>query len=356
VTLEPTSEEQWTAWRHRALPAVELVRPGLWSIPVPLPTQGLRYVLIYAFAMDDGVALIDVGWDDDAAWTALTDGLRAIGFSAEDVAWAFPTHVHRDHYGLAARLQQAAGTRIGMHPLEAETLPSRHGPVEDQRKQILTWMAASGVPDADAPAMLPKSLGGDTVLPMPEPDLLLADGDRLPVRGWELRALWTPGHTPGHLSFAEPRLRLLLSGDHVLPHITSNISSHPRQPPNPLAQYLESLEDCASLDVAEVLPAHEYRFADLGARLAELRVHHAERLAHIRVLLRAGHGMTAWQVSEAAEWSRPWAETAPVIRRLALGETQAHLVLLQQRGQAMVRCVAGVDYWEYHSGGSGAAG
>src|SRR5271170_2200931 len=117
VTLEPTSGEQWAAWRRRALPAVELVRPGLWSIPVPLPTQGLRYVLVYAFAMDDGVTLIDVGWDDDAAWAALTGGLAAIGFSVRDVIWAFPTHVHRDHYGLAARLQQAAGTRIGLHPL-----------------------------------------------------------------------------------------------------------------------------------------------------------------------------------------------------------------------------------------------
>lgn len=356
MTLEPTGEEQWTAWRRRALPAVELVRPGLWSIPVPLPTQGLRYVLVYAFAMDDGVALIDVGWDSDAAWAALTDGLRAIGFSAEDVRWAFPTHVHRDHYGLAARLQQAAGARIGMHPLEAQTLPSRHGPVEDQRKELLAWLATCGVPDADAPAMLPRSLGGDSVLPMPEPDILLADGDRLPVRGWGLRAIWTPGHTPGHLSFAEPRLRLFLSGDHVLPHITSNISSHPRQPANPLAQYLDSLENCAGLDVAEVLPAHEYRFADLGARLAELREHHAERLAHVRGLLRTEDGMTAWQVSEMAEWSRPWQDTAPVIRRLALGETQAHLVLLRQRGQAMVRGVAGVDYWEYHSDGSGAAG
>jgi glyoxylase-like metal-dependent hydrolase (beta-lactamase superfamily II) len=204
--------------------------------------------------------------------------------------------------------------------------------------------------------MLPKSLGGDAVLPMPEPDLLLADGDRLPVRGWDLRALWTPGHTPGHLSFAERRLRLLLSGDHVLPHITSNISSRPRQPANPLALYLDSLEACADLDVAEVLPAHEYRFNDLTGRLAELRGHHAERLADIRSVLQAGQGMTAWQVSEAAEWSRPWAETPPLLRRFALGEMQAHLVLLQRRGQARVRSVSGVDYWERDFDRSGVAG
>lgn len=355
MTLEPASTDQWAAWQRRVLPAVELVRPGLWSIPVPLPTQALRYVLIYAFATDDGVALIDVGWDDDAAWAALTDGLRATGFSIQDVSWAFPTHVHRDHYGLAARLQRSAGTRIGMHPLEAQTLPSRHGPVEGQRKELLAWLRSCGVPEDGAVAMLPKSLGGDTVLPMPEPDLLLADGDRLPVSGWELRALWTPGHTPGHLSFTESRQRLLLSGDHVLPHITSNISSHPRQPANPLAQYLDSLENCAGLDVAEVLPAHEYRFTGLRARLAGLRVHHAERLAHILALLQGADGMTAWQVSEAAEWSRPWSQMAPLIRRLALGETQAHLVLLRHRGQARVQSVGGVDYWEHDFDGSGAA-
>ncbi len=52
-------------------PPVEQVRPGLWSIPVPIPANPLRYVLVYAFELDSGVALVDAGWNTDDAWTAL---------------------------------------------------------------------------------------------------------------------------------------------------------------------------------------------------------------------------------------------------------------------------------------------
>ena len=57
------------------LPPVEQVRPGLWSIPVPIPDNPLRYVLVYALELDGGgVAIVDAGWDTDEAWGALTDG------------------------------------------------------------------------------------------------------------------------------------------------------------------------------------------------------------------------------------------------------------------------------------------
>src|ERR1700682_5356161 len=62
------------------LPRVEEVRPGLWSIPVPLPMNSLRYVLVYAFESAQGPYLIDAGWNTDEAFDALGDGLKRAGF------------------------------------------------------------------------------------------------------------------------------------------------------------------------------------------------------------------------------------------------------------------------------------
>ena len=79
----------------------------------------------------------------------------------------------------------------------------------------------------------------------------------------------------------------------------------------------------------EVLPAHEYRFSDLRGRLDEIILHHAERLADIERLLAKNPGMTAWDMAVNLTWSRPWEQIPEFMQRAAVGETLAHLVLLQ---------------------------
>src|ERR1044072_6244130 len=99
--VEVTGTAQRAAWQHRTLPPVELVPPGLWSIPVPMAGSPLRYVLVYALALPDGVALVDAGWPTDDAWSALVDGLAACGYALTDVRAVLVTHWHADHHGLA---------------------------------------------------------------------------------------------------------------------------------------------------------------------------------------------------------------------------------------------------------------
>src|SRR6185369_3330277 len=65
MTIDITGRDQWQAWQDGVLPPVERVRDGVWSIPVPIPDNPMRYVLVYALESRDGVALIDAGWDDD---------------------------------------------------------------------------------------------------------------------------------------------------------------------------------------------------------------------------------------------------------------------------------------------------
>ena len=132
--------------------------------------------------------------------------------------------------------------------------------------------------------------------------------EAIDLPGWPLRTIWTPGHSPGHVCFYSEDRRLLISGDHVLPRITPNISAHTQQVANPLGDFLESLAKLEDLPADEVLPAHEYRFADLQGRLDELMAHHADRLDEIEEVLAEHPGSTAWEITLRLHWSRPWDE------------------------------------------------
>ena len=110
---------QREAWAAGILPPVEQVRDGLWSIPVPMPRNPLRYVLVYAFAIDDGLALVDVGMDTEESWNALVDGIAETGHHISDVRYAAITHLHPDHFGLAPRLRETTGAVLAMHAAQS---------------------------------------------------------------------------------------------------------------------------------------------------------------------------------------------------------------------------------------------
>jgi glyoxylase-like metal-dependent hydrolase (beta-lactamase superfamily II) len=331
--VEITGTAQRQAWRDGVLPAVEEVRPQLWSVPVPIPDNPLRYVIVHLLELDDGVAVVDTGWNTEAAWTALVDGLAVAGYAVEDVRAALITHIHPDHYGLAGRLREASGAWVALHPADAQLLPGRYGAGVDAvvaRMRLL--LTDCGVP-ADVVAELSEaSMGVREFVSQGQPDVLLEHGKAVPLRGWNMVPLHTPGHSPGHVCFLEPGRRVLLSGDHVLPRISPNISVHAQQPGNPLADFLESLRAVRDLDVDEVLPAHEWRFAPLAARVDELLDHHADRLRVVEQAIADHPGATCWETTRRLPWSRAWDQVRGHMRRAAVGETLAHLVLLEARG------------------------
>jgi glyoxylase-like metal-dependent hydrolase (beta-lactamase superfamily II) len=345
ATIEISGTLQKQAWADDILPPVENLGAGLWSVPVPMPQSSLRYVLVYLLELDDGVAMIDAGWNTDEAWEALTGGLGKAGFSMGDVRACLVTHIHPDHYGLAGRVREESGAWIALHPADAAILPQRYMQMDGLMELMRAHLTRCGVPPEPLETMRGASMPIRGLVEAVLPDVLLEDGARPDLPGWDLTSIWTPGHSPGHLCFYDASRRILLSGDHVLPRITPNISFHPQQTVNPLADFLESLERVALLDVDEVLPAHEYRFRGLAERVTQLRDHHDERLAELREILRSSPGSTAWECTLRLTWSRPWEEIAFWTQRAALGEALAHLIVLESRGEVR-RSGDEVERWE----------
>ena len=317
--------------RRTPLPPVEQVRPGLWSIPVPIPNNPLRYVLVYALDTDRGPYLVDAGWNTDESYTALSDGLERLGSSVGDIQGVLVTHIHPDHFGLAGRIREQSGAWVGMHPADIELIHGRYVEPGPLLAAVDATLRMAGAPDDEVAALQQASM---PVLPLvvpTVPDLVMEDGFKPDIPGWNLQAVWTPGHTPGHLCFFDSGNRLLLSGDHILPRITPNVSLLDEEGVDPLGDFLRSLAKLRDYGVDEVLPAHEHRFVGLADRVDELTAHHEQRFSEVETAIRGG-ASTAWDVASQMHWSRPWQRISGFMRRMALFEALAHLRALEELG------------------------
>jgi glyoxylase-like metal-dependent hydrolase (beta-lactamase superfamily II) len=301
---------------------------------------------VYALDSARGPVLIDAGWEHPEAWTALRDGLAGLGLSVADVYGVVVTHHHPDHAGLAGRVREASGAWIAMHHADAEVVRQLHQQVRDgiEREWQSTALRRAGA----GPGELAEAGQWDgRVDPPAVPDRELADGDLVDLPGRALRAIWTPGHSPGHICLhlpaangtngsrrADPAGRdRLFTGDHVLPRITPHIGLYPYDRPgvDPLGDYIASLNRILAVDVDEAMPAHEHRFSDFKHRVHAIIAHHEERLAEVAALLSA-EPRTLWEISAGMRWNQSWEAMRTLPRRMAAGEAASHLRTLERRG------------------------
>jgi glyoxylase-like metal-dependent hydrolase (beta-lactamase superfamily II) len=322
------------ATRDWAEPGVYPVAPGVHRVPLPLPTDGLRAVNVYAIEAGGGLVLIDSGWALEQSRQALARALASLGAGLGDVREFLVTHVHRDHYTQAVQIRREFGTRVRIGAGEQAALAAiLAGPAAAFQPQV-TELRASG-----AAAVLERLAGLRGAGPAGAdgwelPDAWLAARQEIGLGTRTVQVLPTPGHTSGHVVFTDAGAGLLFAGDHVLPHITPSIGFEPAPSKYPLRDYLQSLRLVRGLPDMRLLPAHGPVTASAHARIDELLAHHDGRLARCLAAVTAGEA-TAYGVAGALAWTRrgrKLAELDPFNQMLAVIETRAHLELLALQG------------------------
>src|SRR5258706_14269493 len=158
------------------LPPVERVRPGLWSVPVPLPNSSLRYVFVYVFETDRGAYIVDAGWNTDEAFESLSAGLDEAGFAMSDVRGVMVTHIHPDHYGLAGRVRDASGAWVALHPADAKLIQDRYVEPDDLLARMGTMLRRVGAPAEELSSLQRASMPVLPFVTAVEPDVLIEDG------------------------------------------------------------------------------------------------------------------------------------------------------------------------------------
>ncbi|HEX5369776.1 MAG TPA: MBL fold metallo-hydrolase [Dehalococcoidia bacterium] len=301
-----------------------------------MPNNPVGFTLPYVFEVPGGAAIIDPGWNADVTYESLRDQLAEIGVSFGDIRQIIVTHIHPDHYGLAARVKSESDAEILVHEKDVEFLHWRanHFPNTD----IDAWFTGHGMPPVEGGW---RSLGvgtrADRWLVAEPADRTIADKETLRLGDFSLEVMWTPGHSPGHACFYEAEKELLLTGDHVLPTISPNVGLWPGTEEDPLGDYLRSLRRLRGLAVRRVLPAHEYDFVDLEARLDGLEAHHEERLQEVIDAMRSG-ATSGYEVARAIMWSiGHYVGFDMMTRRAAMTETMAHLQHLEREGRIASR-------------------
>ena len=293
----------------------------------------LGFVNVYLIKTSAGCLLVDTGWNTEEAYQALLKGLAQAGAALQDLRILFITHTHPDHFGLAGRLQQVTQAQVLLHASESDWIEQQHAFGERFLADGANWLVQNGFPPPDLAILrrdLPNLARSQTRARVDRP---ITDGEQVRLGEFELEAIWTPGHAPGHLCLYDRQRQILFSGDHVLPNITPNIGFSMTPGSNPLADYLASLKKVAALPARLVLPSHGQAFSDLPKRVQQIEQHHEVRLGLMLAALQAGD-KNAYQVAAAV----PWTDSAISVTELdavskffALAETSAHLELLVSR-------------------------
>jgi len=314
------------------------VAPGVHRIPLPLPFDGLKAVNAYAIETDDGLVMIDSGWSIDGSKERLERSLAGIGAGIGDVRRFLVTHVHRDHYTQAIALREVFGMKVALGADEKQSLDMLLGKgvrlLTAQGKRLAAAGAQPLLDQMVAAGLQPPPAEPDYA----EPDEWISNGQAFELGTRTLEAIATPGHTRGHVVFADHDAGLLFAGDHVLPHITPSISFEHAPGELPLRNFLESLRLVRQLADMTLLPAHGPVTPSVHARVDELLEHHDHRLAAMFATLADGPA-TAYQVAQAQRWTsrdRALTDLDLVNQVLAVCETECHLDLLVARGLASV--------------------
>jgi glyoxylase-like metal-dependent hydrolase (beta-lactamase superfamily II) len=319
--------------------AIAEIAPGVLWVRMPLPFA-LRWINLWLLENGDGWTVVDTGVATDESrqhWRTIFDS-PALG--GRPVTNVIVTHMHPDHVGLASWIAGQFACPLWMSRLEYITcrmlLADMGRPAPEDG---VNFYRSAGWTEA-ALTTYRERFGsfGRLVTPLPDSYRRLTAGEQLEIGGRRWHLLGGNGHSPEHVCLWCPELNLFISGDQILPRISSNVSVFPTEPEaDPLSDWLDS---CARLQRelpagVLVLPAHNEPFTGAHHRLQDLIDGHEKSMDRVEQRLREGP-LRAVDLFPALF---PRNITASLLG-FATGEALAHLNCLIHRGRASRRTTA----------------
>ena len=276
--------------RSREVGRGEKVLPGIWRLRLPLPWPGVPHCNAWALAAGPGVVLVDTGMHEPGSMAHLDRALDQAGLKVEHVRLIVCTHAHVDHCGQAPPIADRAGCEVWMHRDHA------HHTDDDPEQALARRLVVahqSGVP-ADAVRRLAerRRTQGSGQAGTLRVDRELDEGDTVLTDLGDWRVIATPGHAPSHLCLYQPERRLLISGDHLLGRVSLYFDVG--YTPDPVQEFLDSLDKVDALDARLVLSGHGRPFTDVGGHVAANRALVEQRLEATRGALPG----TAYEVAQ----------------------------------------------------------
>lgn len=308
------------------------VAPGVRWIRMPLPFK-LDHINLWALDDGDGWALVDTGLRDEET-VAVWRELFANADKPKPLTRVIVTHMHPDHVGMAGWLTRKLGARLWMTRLEYLTcrvMASDSG--REAPPEALSFYRQAGWSE-DAIEAYRARFGkfGNAIHKLPDTFERLSDGMELSIGGNTWHVVTGNGHSPEHACLYCPALKVFISGDQVLPRISSNVSVIPTEPnADPMADWYASLAKLKRVvpDDVLVLPAHNDCFRGLHARLDYLRDSQDRALENL--MERLAEPRRAVDVFESL-FGRPIKEESRDVFSMATGEALACLNHVLHRG------------------------
>ncbi len=297
-------------------------------IPTPFAVGRVNCYLIE----DEPLTLVDVGPNSGKALDELTTQLGHHGHTLEDLGLIIVTHQHIDHLGLVEIAVQHSGAEVAALGAAAERLANFEDDAELEDAFAVSVMLRNGIPEEVTVALQSVSRsfrGWGSHVTVTKP---LEDGQALPLRDRTLQALHRPGHSPSDTVFWDEERRILIAGDHLLSHISSNPliarpldgSEHRTQS---LVTYIESLRKTREMPAELVLSGHGEPITDHVALIDSRLAAHERRKEKIFKLI-AERPRTGYELAQAI-----WGNVAVTQAFLTLSEVIGHADLLVNEGR-----------------------
>jgi glyoxylase-like metal-dependent hydrolase (beta-lactamase superfamily II) len=314
-------------------------RHGIHRLAVPTPFLVGR-VNCYLLE-DEPLTLIDTGPNSGKSLDELERALADHGHAIEDLELIVITHQHMDHLGLLEILARRSGAEVAAFHLLAPYLENfgRSATADDEFAQAV--MRRHGVPEDLASVLGSVGAAFRAFGSSGHVTRQLRDGDTLELRDRRLRVLHRPGHSPSDTIFWDEARRILLAGDHLLAHISSNpLVSRPLSPetgdaedarPRALISYIESMLATRELAAELVLSGHGEPIVDHRTLIDDRLAMHQRRARKILGLL-DGQALSAYEIA-----LRMWGNVAVTQAYLTLSEVLGHLDLLADEGRVRER-------------------